>query len=171
MGCISNCTCGRHKHVGNLCLSGCTCKRHQNGSKPLLPGEKRLWTPWPKGKKRGPQSPEHRAKNGDVRRGKPIHSPEQRKKISERCYYSFTGGQAAVEFAKVLLPAGYVREVHVPWGTGHNERFVLDFAHLEAKVDIELDGASHRKTQEYDCLRDILLKQLGWKVIRIKLWT
>ena len=72
---------------------------------------------------------------------------------------------------KSCSPVGYVREVHVPWGTGHNERFVLDFAHIEAKIAIELDGSSHKKTQEYDQLRDSLLRQLGWKVIRIKLWT
>ena len=68
------------------------------------------------------------------------------------------------------MPVGYVREHHVLWGKG-NERFVLDFAHLGAKVAIELDGASHKKTQEYDRLRDEVLKTLGWKVIRIKLWT
>lgn len=170
MGCASNCICGRHKHMGNPCLPGCTCKRHQNGSKPLPPGEKRLWTPWPKGKKRGPQSPEHRARNGDVRRGKPIHSPEQRKKRSELCWHSFTGGDIAADFARVLCPVGFVREHSVLWGKG-NERFRLDFAHIDGKVCIELDGSSHRSTKEYDDMRDALLRTMGWRVIRIKLWT
>jgi hypothetical protein len=133
-------------------------------------GEKHNWTPWPKGKKRGPPTDVHRLKNAIARIGKPIHSEEAKKRISNRCRYAFTGGQAAIEFAKILIPAGYIREHHILWGE-RNERFVLDFAHLDAKVAFELDGTSHKKTQEYDELRDAWLKRKGWKVIRIKLWN
>ena len=118
-----------------------------------------------------------------------IHSPERSKKIStaltdhevtketraklsEKCrpaaVQNFRGGKIADDFAIILCPAGFVREHHVLWGKG-NERFVLDFAHPSGKVNIELDGRSHDATQELDTVRDVLLKSMGWRIIRIKL--
>lgn len=111
-----------------------------------------------------------------------LTSPEARAALSERTKMSdaarermkqnagsyFKGGKTADEFASVLCPAGFVREHRIQWGEVYTENFRLDFAHLEGKVCIELDGPHHRKTQEYDAMREALLKAMGWRVIRIK---
>lgn len=78
------------------------------------------------------------------------------------------------EFAKVLLPQGYVMDkILIPFphkngkGIGH---YTLDFAHPEAKVDIEIDETYHRrgKVPIKDKRRDDCMRELGWKVVRIK---
>lgn len=85
---------------------------------------------------------------------------------------NLTGGVVGDEFAAVLCPAGFVREhflVYAPQKGGAG-RFVLDFAHVSAKVNIELDGPYHWKsaTPEKDRHRDEILRKLGWKIIRIR---
>jgi very-short-patch-repair endonuclease len=40
---------------------------------------------------------------------------------------------------------------------------------LESKINIEIDGSSHRGREEKDAERDAFLRSRGWKVIRIKL--
>ena len=47
-------------------------------------------------------------------------------------------------------------------------RYRFDFAHLEGKIDIELDGPCHFQSREEDAKRDAVLRALGWKIIRIK---
>lgn len=84
---------------------------------------------------------------------------------------TFTGGQTGDDFAAVLCPAGFVREWIVVWGDdGGKDRFVMDFAHVDGKINIELDGPGHRRksTLELDSLRDQVLQLMGWRVIRIK---
>jgi len=130
-------------------------------------GEVHHWVTWPKGKKRGAPSAEHRKRNGDARRGKAM-SEEVCQKHSEIARFCFTGGQTGNDFAAVLCPAGFVREHHVCWSRGHNNRYVLDFAHVEGKINIELDGPRHCADKEYDRERDARLKNLGWRVIRIR---
>jgi len=46
------------------------------------------------------------------------------------------------------------------------DRFFADFACVQAKLIIELDGASHNDRIEADFARDEHLKQLGWKTLR-----
>jgi len=48
------------------------------------------------------------------------------------------------------------------------DRFIIDFYCAEAKLLIEVDGASHLEPeqQEYDKLRTEYLEELGYKVIR-----
>jgi very-short-patch-repair endonuclease len=48
------------------------------------------------------------------------------------------------------------------------DRFIVDFYCAEAKLLIEVDGASHLepKKMEYDKLRTEYLEELGYKVIR-----
>lgn len=49
--------------------------------------------------------------------------------------------------------------------------FVIDFAILEKKTAIEVDGFkwhSSKKALKYDRFRDYQLRREGWKVIRIK---
>ena len=77
---------------------------------------------------------------------------------------NFHGGQTGKDFASVLVPAGYVREYQLFCG----RRYTLDFAHVEAKVNIELDGPHHYTTPEQDSVRDAKLGALGWKIIRIR---
>ena len=114
----------------------------------------------------------------DLKLGKPLtpehianllatYTPERRKEIAEMAYFNFTGGKTAVAFATVLCPAGFIREHHVQWGA-KGEHFKLDFAHLEGKVCIELDGPSHKSSKEYDDMRDALLRAMGWRIIRIR---
>lgn len=68
-----------------------------------------------------------------------------------------------------LCQAGYEMDrVTVPLPEGG--RYLLDFAHREAKVNIEIDGKSHRGRERLDTLRDEYLRLLGWKVIRIRVY-
>jgi len=50
------------------------------------------------------------------------------------------------------------------------KRYSLDFAFLEKKIDIEIDGETHNITSVAikDTERDITLSKMGWKIIRIK---
>lgn len=74
------------------------------------------------------------------------------------------------EFSKTLIPLGYVEQFSIPRGKGSGNRYVLDFALVNEKIAIELDGPKHRpyKQQRYDANRDDFLRSLGWKVIRVK---
>ncbi len=46
--------------------------------------------------------------------------------------------------------------------------FIADFYCFEKKVIIEIDGPVHVSTREYDEFRDSELKELGFKILRIK---
>jgi very-short-patch-repair endonuclease len=46
--------------------------------------------------------------------------------------------------------------------------FIADFYCPEKKLVIELDGAIHRYQKEYDEQRDIIIRQMGIFVLRIK---
>lgn len=48
--------------------------------------------------------------------------------------------------------------------------YQLDFAFIEKKIDIEIDGNTHliEKVKEIDKRRDLYMKEKGWKVLRIK---
>jgi very-short-patch-repair endonuclease len=45
-------------------------------------------------------------------------------------------------------------------------RFIVDFACLEKRVVIELDGGQHAEQKEYDAERDAWLRAEGFKVLR-----
>ena len=148
---------------------------------------------WPKGR---PHSDQHKQRCLEGRRnGKGFgRSVECRERISEAltgkplseahkialgavASHSWYGGDTGDAFAEVLCPAGYVREHLVyygerimPVGYGGLRRryFRLDFAHVEGKINIELDGPNHKTQQAEDQTRDAILRELGWKVIRIK---
>lgn len=90
----------------------------------------------------------------------------------------FDGGETAAAFAAVLCPAGFVWEKHRVW-FGHKLDALgrrsgscrMDFAHVEGKINIELDGSSHDSTAQSrkDFERDAILRSMGWKIIRIRL--
>jgi len=46
------------------------------------------------------------------------------------------------------------------------DRFIADFACLELKLVIEVDGGQHQEQQAYDDARSAILVQHGWKVLR-----
>lgn len=46
------------------------------------------------------------------------------------------------------------------------DKFILDFYAPEVKLGIELDGSSHKESQEYDNLRTEYLSTHGIKIIR-----
>ncbi|MCR4301834.1 MAG: endonuclease domain-containing protein [Sulfuricaulis sp.] len=135
-------------------------------------------------KLRGKKRPEHvRARISATLMGHEGPSAEMRQVMSskarEHATVNFSGGQIAIAFAEVLSPVGYVREHYLYYGEqvvplgpfAMRRRFIrLDFAHLEAKVDIELDGEGHNEPEQVseDARRDAILKGLGWRVIRIK---
>jgi len=50
------------------------------------------------------------------------------------------------------------------------KRYSLDFAFLEKKIDVEIDGETHNipSVAIKDTERDITLSKMGWKIIRIK---
>lgn len=80
--------------------------------------------------------------------------------------------QSMLDFAAILCPVGYVMdEVNIPTGKGQGHHYTLDFAHPEAKVNIEIDGATHKNKVESDKTRDVFMRSIGWKVIRIKMWS
>lgn len=100
------------------------------------------------------------------------------RRAREKHGVNFKGGmnQKPVKYVlsiwKVLKPLGYLREVpvslkHLHLGKGHH--YMLDFALLENKINIECDGPKHRcfAQQDKDRIRDSRLKALGWKVIRV----
>lgn len=86
------------------------------------------------------------------------------------------GGSTGDDFAAVLCPVGFIREFHVSYGEHvvptpfgpRRRQFNLDFAHIEGKINIELDGSSHKTTAEADAVRDAILREIGWRIIRIK---
>lgn len=45
-------------------------------------------------------------------------------------------------------------------------KYILDFACIEAKLAIEVDGGQHNELQNYDNQRTAWLEVLGWKVLR-----
>ena len=79
--------------------------------------------------------------------------------------------QTELDFIPLLCPLGYIHGYVIPTHRPENNGggyYKLDFAHLEAKVDIEIDGSSHRGKKNQDGRRDTFLRAHGWKVIRIK---
>jgi very-short-patch-repair endonuclease len=46
------------------------------------------------------------------------------------------------------------------------EGFIVNFYFHSADLIIELDGDFHREQQEYDDVRDKILENLGWRILR-----
>lgn len=74
------------------------------------------------------------------------------------------------DFDSLLRPLGYEREFIVRWNAA-GSLYRLDFAHPDARVNIELDGPCHRanrSAQSRDARRDARLRAIGWRVVRVK---
>ena len=52
-------------------------------------------------------------------------------------------------------------------GLGRNNYFVADFYCPDHKLIVELDGEIHKHRRDYDQNRDSILRDLGYKVLRI----
>jgi very-short-patch-repair endonuclease len=46
------------------------------------------------------------------------------------------------------------------------DRYFTDFACIEAKLIVELDGSQHQEREVYDAARTAVLERYGWRVIR-----
>ena len=57
---------------------------------------------------------------------------------------------------------GVVFRRQVPIG-----RYIADFACAEARLVVEVDGASHRGRERADARRDEALRRAGWRVVRV----
>lgn len=71
-----------------------------------------------------------------------------------------------------LIPEGWKFQFRlVPFVSGTNSprSYILDFAFIDKKLCVEIDGVSHRsKTrQDRDFRRDQVLESIGWKTLRI----
>lgn len=116
-------------------------------------------------------TPEGRKKISEANLGKTISDNHKAvlstlRKVDGR--HHFTGGDTADAYAEVLCPIGFIREYKFYYARGIHSCFQLDFAHIEGKICIEIDGPSHSNTQLYDQQRDEIVKHFGWRVIRIK---
>lgn len=111
------------------------------------------------------EDPLQRQKTSNALKGMK-QSADHKKALALVAVFNFQGGQTAKDFADVLCPVGFVREHRI--ALEGQKHYRLDFAHVEAKVCIELDGPFHKTKPEDDLTRDTYLKSLGWKVIRIK---
>lgn len=162
--------------ASKVCKIGCTCGRHRPGSTIVY---KR--TAQHKVAAILQQRPDTAARNAQPRRlatrlaaSQTLTErwPERRAATSggkrrTSGYLGYTGGDTGNAFFAVLGPVGYVREHIIRYGPATYDRYKVDFAHLLARVVIELDGPYHQATEEADACRDARLRELGWRVIRI----
>jgi hypothetical protein len=108
---------------------------------------------------------------GNQRAAKPhIISPEGLLSLREatRDGKNWRGGDTGDTFAEVLCPVGFVREYHLYFGPNNSRQVVMDFAHVEGQVNVELDGPLHVASKDEDAQRDAALRSLGWRIIRIR---
>lgn len=69
----------------------------------------------------------------------------------------------------LISPHGWIAQHVIQTGRNRGARYYkLDFAHLEAKLCVEIDGASHRLPgrAERDAKKDAYLIARGWRVLR-----
>jgi len=169
--------------TGRPCSTGCTCRRH-NLPPPSAESVQRRAAAL----KGHIVSEETRRKISAALAGRRftyeqrractqrVYSPrteEQRQKMSKLATalsfgHNFRGGAVGDEFWHLLRPAGFVREYVIQHGSSRGQGYHLDFAHVEGRINIELDGPAHLSTLEEDAIRDSWLKALGWRVIRIR---
>jgi very-short-patch-repair endonuclease len=130
--------------------------------------------------KKNPERKSLIEKSGSGNRGRKL-SDEQKKKISESRKKYLQENPEMVPYklnhsSKISYPEryflrvlrGFIFQYKVP-GT----LYEIDFANQERKIAIEIDGEQHyedRKMVDHDLKRDKILKDLGWKTIRIR-WS
>lgn len=111
------------------------------------------------------------------------HSEETKQKISKARIKYLNENPDKVPYklnhsSKESYPEKYFRELFEKEGLNLNKQYSvgiysLDFALVENKIDIEIDGDQHYldpKIVEIDKRRNDYLTSLGWKIIRVK-WS
>lgn len=89
--------------------------------------------------------------------------------------HTFSGGKGREPnelekwYAGLLQPLGYIWQFVVVVDS-NGRHYDLDFAHVENKINVEIDGSSHRGREQKDTRRDETLRNMGWKVIRVRHW-
>lgn len=76
------------------------------------------------------------------------------------------------KYGRVSYPEQYFinifNEEFPPYEYNYHElTYYLDFAWVQSKKYIEIDGEQHKKQIEHDIKRDNELKEIGWKCIRV----
>lgn len=158
----------------------------------VLPKNKLAHPAWNKGKTKDDderiakcgKSYHEKVLNGDIippQLGKP-HTEETKKKISQSMKLAHSKGIAhnigqsrwnnepsypEKWFMEVISnefeDKNYIREYSF-------SKYSLDFAWIDKKLCIEIDGEQHQRFEEYierDRFKDILLEKEGWKVLRM----
>ena len=119
-------------------------------------------------------------KNGKLIRRKVIVTNETKHKISEGMKKEHQERRAgewlgrnkksyAEQFFEKVIQNEFLDKNYV--FNYHFDRYWLDFAWIEKKKYIEIDGQQHERLEyqrKNDELKDALLKENGWKVLRIK---
>ena len=103
------------------------------------------------------------------------------RKISEALRAGYAGGRAPVGWttrgpseaekalAAVLVPLGWTAEYRIKdHSHKRGQPAICDLALVESKLDVEVDGSSHRNKSKHDTERDAVLRFLGWRVLRLK---
>lgn len=134
--------------------------------------------------KKGGETFRKRLKNGEIKNSflNKKHTNETKNKISEsmkiahkehrahnigECRWKCEPSYPEQFFMKVIKnefqDQNYIREYHI---LGYS----LDFAWVDKKLEIEIDGEQHEKKENkiHDQRRDQKLKDNGWKILRIK---
>lgn len=132
---------------------------------------------------------------------KPIMSDETRKKLSDKAKKQKHSQETKIKISKARIkylaenpemvpyklnhyskgpsyPERYWKKIFDSVGLKYTEQYQihtyqLDFALVEEKIDIEIDGEQHyldERIVESDKRRNEYLKSLGWKIIRIR-WS
>jgi len=116
-----------------------------------------------------------------MRLNNPTFKKEVRDKISQKMKGRVPSqrcgnGSGLTEPQKLLMNginkyapiAEYAITTHKKRGSGYPQNYKVDIALLDYKIAIECDGATHHshKRKDEDIKRDLLLNELGWKVVR-----
>ncbi len=81
--------------------------------------------------------------------------------MEERGKLELTSLEIAIQDILDSLGISYVPQYSTRSG------FVIDFALLDGKIAVEVDGPCHESSRRKDAFRDHILRREGWKVIRI----
>ena len=84
---------------------------------------------------------------------------QRRRELNEKNFPSEAWFERALNQHKI---SGYLRNYPI------DGRFFGDFVWRKEKIVVEIDGSSHNGKEEYDKMRDNRMKNIGYKVYRIR---
>jgi very-short-patch-repair endonuclease len=74
--------------------------------------------------------------------------------------------QLEIEIINVLEPLGFKHDHEISFNKGS---YMIDFAHLDKKVGIEIDTSLHNSKTKRNQRKDKFLSSLGWEIHRMRL--